>query len=103
MGRCSREVLNVAVGVRVRVGMSMSMCVTIAMIMLVEESGADQIESQTDASYDEHQPRIFDMLEGDEALDGLECNAQAQSEKEGAIKEGAEQLCSCPAKGQVLW
>lgn len=102
--RCGREALNVAVNV-VSVVMAVVMAVSMAvsMVMFVEEGSADQVEGEADAPYYEHQLRVLNMLERNEALNGLQKDAQAQSEEEGAIEEGAEELRTCPTKGEVLW
>lgn len=80
----------------------MAMSMSIAVIMLVEEGGADEVECEANASHYKYQLWVLNMLEGDEALDGLQQDAQTQSKEKGAIEESAEELRTCPAKGKVL-
>jgi hypothetical protein len=87
---------------RVVVAVIMAMSVSIAVIMLMKKGGADKIEREANASYYEYQLGVLDVLEVDEPLDGLQKDAQAQSEKEYAVEESAKELSTCPTEGKVL-
>lgn len=70
--RGNREALDIVVsmcGLIMAVSVTVAMPTPIAMIMLVQEGGADDIERETDTSYDEHKPWIVDMLKRDATFD----------------------------------
>lgn len=60
------------------------------MIVFVQEERADQIQSQAEAADDQNQLRVLDVLDGDEALDGLKCNTQTERKKKDAVEKGAK-------------
>jgi len=68
----------------------------------MQERSGNDVQAQPHAAHDENQFDIADLLERDEALDGLEKDADAQGEQEGAVEEGAEQPGALPAKREIL-
>ncbi len=63
---------------------------------------ADNVECQSNAAHDEDQLWVFETLDRDEALDGLQEDADSQRQQEDTIKESTQQLRSLPAKRKVL-
>jgi hypothetical protein len=63
--------------------------VAVVVVMLVQEQGADEVEGQTDAADDEDELGVLDALDGNEALDGLQTDAEPQGEEECAVEECA--------------
>lgn len=91
--------MSVAMGVAVVVAVTM----VIMTVVLVQEGSADEVEPETHGSHNENQFRIFNHLQRNEALNGLEENANAQGEQEDAIEKGTKQASSLPSKREILW
>jgi hypothetical protein len=77
--RGSREAFDIVMSMCrliMAVSVTVVMSISIAMIVLMKEGGADDIERETDTSYDEHKLWIVDMLKRDEAFYRLKRNTQ---------------------------
>ncbi len=56
----------------------------------MQENSSDDVQAETHASNDEDQLRILDMLDRDEALNGLEEDADSERKQKGSVEEGTE-------------
>jgi hypothetical protein len=71
-------------------------------VVFVQEEGADDVEGEADGADNEDELGILDVLDEDEALDGLQGDAEAEGEQECAVEECTEERGARPAKGHVL-
>lgn len=78
------------------------MSVSVVVVMFVKEECADDVEKETNTTYNEDQLGVLHWLDCYKALDRLEPDAKSESEEECAVEEGTEELGSRPAKGHVL-
>jgi hypothetical protein len=69
----------------------------VVVVVFVQEEGADDVEEKADTADDEDEFGVFDMLDEDETLDGLQSDAEAEGEEECA-EEGSAR----PAKRHIL-
>ena len=67
----------------------------------MQKSNGDHVQAEADASHDEDQLHVADVVHRDEALDGLQENADAERQQEGPVEEGAEQPGTLPPEGEV--
>jgi hypothetical protein len=68
----------------------------------MEENSSDDIQAETHASNNEDQLRILDMLDRDEALNGLEEDADSERKQKGSVEEGTEQAGALPSEREIL-
>jgi hypothetical protein len=74
----------------------------VVVVVFVQEEGADDVEEKADTADDEDEFGVFDMLDEDETLDGLQSDAEAEGEEECAVEECAEEGSARPAKRHIL-
>lgn len=87
-------------GMRNLIAVSMAVSsVAVSVTVLVEEEQTHNVRSQTQASHDQNQFRVRDLLRLDEALDSLEEDANAQRDQEDTVDKRTERLGSLPAIG----
>lgn len=72
--------MRMSIGMVMAMSMAMSVIMSVAMVVLMQKYAADEIQGQTDASYNQHNLGLFDLFDIDEAFYGLEADGQAEGE-----------------------
>lgn len=82
----------------VAVSMAMS-AVAVSVAVLVEEEQTHDVRSQTQASHDQNQFGLCNLLRFDESLNSLEEDADTQRDQEDTVDKRAERLGTLPSIG----
>jgi hypothetical protein len=78
-----------AAGTRL-VAVIMPMSAVAVTVIAAEDRRAQHVQDQPDDANDDDEKRLVDVLDVDEAFDGLKEDGEAEGEKQGAIEEGAQ-------------